>query len=662
MKIKLVIIHFIFIMFSISVLGQNNIGLHQSNIEEAFVPSNQIGIDTIFYPFYQGIQMIEIDYIGYWDRKIYFLEQSQPRAMSYNMMCPMPLGNVFLFRDTTGAIVKAFNTKKSLEQLTKHFESIPLNFKHNASILNLNHSSQNRSEGIWYQSPQPSFNFPGYYKVSTGVARLFKGDHYAEKVIEDTKGIKFGLIDSFGNMVLPLLYDEIFPCYGKLLVQKNSKWGIIDYKQKEIVPLKYDQCKVDIYDPTIAQDKPKNIFFQTLKKEGKNTKEYTYDARYLVQKNKTILLSSYDEIGSAGIWSPENAHKTYDNRYIYVTKNGKRGLLNASYEEVIPPLYEFFDYHKLSQGLFRVSKDGKFGFWDENFKEIIPLQYDYVENFGKDKTAIVFKNRAFYSIDIHGKKQTENNKIPLWEIGHLGLLIDPNYVSVNMNEQYGILDTSSNTVILPIKYHQSLKPIELNRFLSKNEPSFMQKKWVFIGSRDLYGEILFHNNKIIVKNENNYYGVIDSSFRVSIDFKYDSLQAIAYNLKYLIYTNNGKQGIIDFSGKNTLSTTYDAIRYDMHHKLEWDICKVRKNGKWGVVDFEDNVLVPCTYDSIRFLGHWDRPREKLWVVNKGNKYGVVNSNNEIFIPFEYDGISHLAGKILWVHGKDKKRYKVILKE
>jgi len=72
--------------------------------------------------------------------------------------------------------------------------------------------------------------------------------------------------------------------------------------------------------------------------------------------------------------------------------------------------------------------------------------------------------------------------------------------------------------------------------------------------------------------------------------------------------------------------------------------------------------VPCEYDSIRFLGHWNREKEKLWVVKKNKKFGVVNDKNEIFIPFEYDGISHLEGNNLWVEDKDKNRYKVEFSE
>jgi len=160
---------FIFLLFICEKIGftQTNNDLSKLTLEENFSPKMPTKIDTSYYPFYNGVQMIEIDHIGYWDRKIYFLEQSTPRAMPHSMYNPMPIGNEFFFRDTTGVIVKAFNTEKSLDELTKLFKKIPINKKHGLSSFSPYHSSP-RTGGSWYQSPQSSFDFLGHYKVSSG--------------------------------------------------------------------------------------------------------------------------------------------------------------------------------------------------------------------------------------------------------------------------------------------------------------------------------------------------------------------------------------------------------------------------------------------------------------------------------------------------------------
>src|SRR5690606_4536773 len=106
------------------------------------------------------------------------------------------------------------------------------------------------------------------------------------------------LIDSFGNTVIPLQYDEIFPFYGNLLVQKNKKWGIIDYEQTVVVPLKYDNYKIDAYARSTNQENHVTIFFLA-NKNDKN--EYTYDALFLTKGNKLIPLDHYDELYSGSI-------------------------------------------------------------------------------------------------------------------------------------------------------------------------------------------------------------------------------------------------------------------------------------------------------------------------------------------------------------------------
>jgi hypothetical protein len=649
---------FIFIFFICGkiVFAQNNNDSKGLILEEVFNPKMPTKIDTLYYPFYNDVQMVEIDHIGYWDREIYFLEQSNPRAMPHSMFHPMPIGNEFFFRNTTGVIVKAFNTEKSLDELTKLFKKVPINKKHSLSTFSPYHSSP-RIGGSWYQSPQPSFNFSGHYIVSSGFATQNSKEVSTSSLNNKINELKFGLIDSLGNIVIPIQYDKILPLYENLLVLKE-KWGVIDYNQTELVPLQFDSYEVDHYARSVYPEKNGNVFFLiTEKLEGYKT-EFTYNAVFFTAENKLKTLNNYDKIYLEGSWTP---NEDYSKRILFVTKNGKRGLLNVQYEEIVSPQFEIFEYHKNIQGLFRVAKNGKFGFWDNNFKQIIPLEYDYVESFGKDSIALVLKDGKFSCINTQGKKQTQCHLTPKWKTGQLGFVIDENYVKVFANNDiFGVIDNTTLEMILPIKY-KSLIPNELNNFYNRNESTFKQNKIEIYNPPEMYDEMLYYKNKIIVKNDSNQFGVIDTNFRVLIDFKYNTLEVV-YNLKHLIYSRNGKLGLVDFSGKDILTSEYDEIRYSKHYEQEREVFHVKKNGKWGIVNFENKTLVPCEYDSIKFLGHWKRPKVKLWVVEKNNKFGVVDDKNEIFIPFEYDGISHLAGTSLWVEDKDRNRYKVELRK
>jgi hypothetical protein len=384
-------------------------------------------IDTLYYQFYNGIQMIEVDHIGYWDKKIFFLEQSQPRAMPHSMFHPMPIGNEYFFRDTSGTIIKAFNTEKTISVLTKHFSNVPILKKSTRKgYLTLYHLHQNNRDGVWYQSPQSMFNFSGHYKVSTGYVEQISTQNNGTYIKQRTD-LKFGLIDSLGNVTIPLEYNSIIPYYNNLLVQKEDKCGIINYENKVLVSLSYDNYEFDHYNQSTDPQKMANVFFRSTKDYAMNKPNYTYNAVFIARENKLTLLNYYDELYYRYSWSPiEDTSK----RFIFITKNGKKGLINENYQEIIPPRYEIFEFNRNSTSLFRVSKDGRFGFWDRNFKEIIPLEYDYAENFQSDSTALVLKNGEFYRIDTKNKKHSDGNLIPIWKTGYLSFVTDKNFICV----------------------------------------------------------------------------------------------------------------------------------------------------------------------------------------------------------------------------------------
>lgn len=658
MKQALYILILLFSLFNQITFAQTNNNLKSLKLEEVFRPKMPSQMDTLYYPFYDGKQMIEVDHIGYWDRKIYFLEQSEPRAMPHSMFNPMPIGNEYFFRDSSGAIVKAFNTKHSLAVLTKHFKKVPIRKKSNGlRFLNSYHSNNRNREGVWYQSPQFMFDFSGYYKVSTGFAEQIHAREGGSGLGQKSD-LKFGLIDSLGKVVIPIEYNDILPFNNNLLVQKENKWGMINYENKVLVALSYDSYEFESSQQSISPQSMINVFFLTVKSTINYNPEYSYNAIFLAQDNKLIILNDYDKLEHD---YSRNPMQKDGKRFISISKNGKKGLLNEDYQEVVPPNFEIFEYNRNNQGLFRVSQAGKFGFWDRNFMEIIPLEYDYAESFQSDSTALVLKNGTFYRIDTKNKVNSNGILTPEWKKGELSFVTDKKFLSVETNEFQGIVNTSTNSMVLPIVYNKSITPVQINSFLEVNKALFKEKKLEFIDKPDMIAEILFHQNKIIVKNFNNQYGIIDSTFNVLIDFEYDKLESIPCALNYLLYTKNGNEGVMDYNGNDLFKEAYEEVRYDIHYEQERDIFKVKKNEKWGVINFDNKNLLPFEYDSIKFLGHWNRPKVKLWVVEKNNYFGVVDENNNIFIPFEYKGISHLAGNNLWVVDEKKVRYKVVLK-
>ncbi|RYM31344.1 WG repeat-containing protein [Brumimicrobium glaciale] len=605
--------------------------------------------DTVYYPFYQGVQMIEVDHIGFRDKKVYHLGQSQPRAMSYSDMIPMSFGNEYFFRDTLGSIVKAFNSDLDLISLTKHFRKVPLNFKSKFANFFPYHISQDYIyQGIWAYSGDYLFNFKGHYKVFDNSSGKVPNGFVPFGFNKESVNLMFGLIDSLGSVKIPLEYNEIIPWHENLIVSKNGKWGIINYDLEIIVPLVYDSYRIVQEKSDFYPDRKFDIYFLNTKKEDNYKNQYSIVALYNSSNHSLIKLNGYDEIFDFGRYKDVGE---YDNRKIKVKKNGKKGVLNSSFIEIVAPQYEMFND---VGDLIQVNKNGKFGFLNKNYEIEIPLEYDYAQ-YIDDSTFLVLKNGAFYCINIEEEKKKNDNLKPNWKVQNFNVAID-NYVTIQVGDHIGVLNTLTNRMVLPIRYEKSkqITPMFYEDFRLRNDSIFKQKNLIVREKADIYDEISFSDNKIIVKNENELFGVIDSSFNNIIDFKYDKLERYPRNPEYLIYLKNGKAGIMDFSKKDIIAGKFNEIRIERDRPL----FQVQDKDKWGIVNLSGDEVIACQYDSIRFLGHWDRPKENLWIVNRGKKYGVINDQNEIMVPFIYDGISHLHANNLWVMDKDKKRYSV----
>ena len=66
-------------------------------------------VDTIYYPFQNGIQMIAILNFSCWERFIARKEAMHPRALHWSEVIPPRSPNMYLFRDKSGKILKSYH-------------------------------------------------------------------------------------------------------------------------------------------------------------------------------------------------------------------------------------------------------------------------------------------------------------------------------------------------------------------------------------------------------------------------------------------------------------------------------------------------------------------------------------------------------------------------
>ena len=213
---------------------------------------------------------------------------------------------------------------------------------------------------------------------------------YEDDVLRVEKDGKYGLINFEGKEVLPCDYDEITALKGvtnNLLVKKDGKVGLVNEKGQTIVNTEYKDIKTlkEGYknEYIIVND---NNQYGIISTTGTVIIEPKYeDVKYL---NNSEMFAIKD----AGVWKLINKDNQilidggYDNiieakgENVVVEKGGKYGVVTTKNEEKIPVEYEQIKY---TLSIYYIAKTGgKYGIINLNNEQVKDFNYinmDYVE-------------------------------------------------------------------------------------------------------------------------------------------------------------------------------------------------------------------------------------------------------------------------------------------
>ena len=213
---------------------------------------------------------------------------------------------------------------------------------------------------------------------------------YEDDVLRVEKDGKYGLINFEGKEVLPCDYDEITALKGvtnNLLVKKDGKVGLVNEKGQTIVNTEYKDIKTlkeGYKNEYIIVDE--NNQYGIISTTGTVIIEPKYeDVKYL---NNSEMFAIKD----AGVWKLINKDNQilidggYDNiieakgENVVVEKGGKYGVVTTKNEEKIPVEYEQIKY---TFSIYYIAKTGgKYGIINLNNEQVKDFNYinmDYVE-------------------------------------------------------------------------------------------------------------------------------------------------------------------------------------------------------------------------------------------------------------------------------------------
>jgi len=319
--------------------------------------SNQNDDGFIYYPFRNGLQMVEIDnYSGFQAHQMKYYDKS------YVPPYPGKSLNEYFFRDTSGKIVKHFNGNYNIDSVAKTLK--PITFVNK------------KSHGITlFDNTYETVDFNGFYNVFEGSSQ--------------------GVIDSLGNIFIPIEYTYIIHKPNCFVVQKNKKYSLITIKNHKLNTDFYDNyherapliyfsngnkfCVVYNYETG---------FLDTLSKyEDVRMLGQGYEGLAWIKKNNkwglwnylnnTQLLSfDYDSGEYFSYFFGENYRKA-----VIVSQNGKYGLislmenkpmiiLKCEYDKIYPSRTQINPPSSFKEGYITVEKNGKISEFEIN---ILPL-------------------------------------------------------------------------------------------------------------------------------------------------------------------------------------------------------------------------------------------------------------------------------------------------
>ncbi len=295
---------------------------------------------------------------------------------------------------------------------------------------------------------------------------------YEKNVLVYEKDGLYGLLDFNGKELTKNIYDSIENLQsteGKFLVSKNNKYGIINLNGKILVDIEYDQIQTDKYYSEEYNYTKSGFIVSNRTDEG-------YKYGYIDYKGKIILDVEYSEIV-----------RITDNEEIYLiaAKNGQYGLYKKA-KELIKPEYQSIIY--TDNGGLIIQKNTNYGIANLEGEILAEPTYSKIESKGIYLYATSSDENTVY--DINGNIIDINFNKSVYETE------DENYrvvTLVNNNIMYYGIETAEGKELVRTSYK--------------------------------YIEYLY-NDYFIAKDENEKFGIIDSTGNTIVEFEYDIIQRI----------------------------------------------------------------------------------------------------------------------------------------
>ncbi len=343
-----------------------------------------------------------------------------------------------------------------------------------------------------------------------------------------------------------------------LLVQKDGKYGLINFDGKEILETNYDEITTlkGVEDSIITV------------KDGK---------KGLVNCiGQTVIENKYEEINALG----------KDVKSYIIKENDKYGIneiLECKYQEILP---------LNNNEIFCVKENNKYKVINKEGKEVFVEKFDSIQTI-QDNIIVYQYNKKYSAYDIQtNKKLKEFYKELKYTANELFIAkSDNNYGIINMDNETKIEQKYTN-----INYYKETNIYELEE-TNSNLNTILNSNLKEI-TKGIVNDANYKKLYIRVWTENGY------EYYDTNGEKKDSKEVLTQNNLFLS-KQNGKYGFIDKNGNVVVDYIYD----DATEQNEFGYVSVKKDGLWGCIDKNGKIICETKYNLesnflINFIGEY----------------------------------------------------------
>ena len=349
-----------------------------------------------------------------------------------------------------------------------------------------------------------------------------------------------------------------------LKVQKNGKYGLINFDGKDLTECTYDS--IEVIPGT------KSAYVTTL-----NGKKGVID-----NIGKVIIENKYSEITSLT--------NKFENGFIVKNEQGKFGVIN--YDKTEATAIKYDDIKHVYGNSMYVVKEGTIwrivnakgeNFLDNSFEDVKEI----------DKDNVVIKRNGKYGV-INLKAE---EKIPVI-YDELSYAFS-NYYIAKKDNTYGIITETNETVLdFNYTYITYLSNAGIIQAETNNSESELLDKELNVKASGIIAEINQEKNYIRIRKNDKY---IYYNFKLE---EKENTEILATNTIFLS-KKNGKYGYVNEKGEIVVDHMYE----DATEQNKYGYVAVKLNGKWGSIDSKGKVVQLCKYSLensmlVDFIAEW----------------------------------------------------------